>query len=137
MTPRRLRRAAAIAVLVVSGCGTTPGTDGLRESFAEQLAANRYVSGVEREGDEFTFSGPGAEGGTATWRVHIDALLVEAQDDPMYSYKGTVRSSWYSDGQLVEPAGRESNLPVPLIDNGLSQDCWALWNAESNRWEWE
>jgi hypothetical protein len=31
----------------------------------------------------------------------------------------------------------ESNLPIELLDNGVSQDCWAFWNPATNRWDWE
>jgi hypothetical protein len=37
----------------------------------------------------------------------------------------------------VEPLGKNSNLPVELMSNGLSQDCWAFWEKESSRWSWE
>lgn len=119
-----------------TGCGA-PGEQGLRDSFAEQLAANRFVNGFTRNGDELTFSGPGPEGATAKWRVQIDAAIVEAQDDEAQPYKGTVRSSWFADGQKIEPSGGQSNLPFELMSNGLSQDCWAFWDEAGKRWSWE
>ena len=40
--------AAALAVLAVAtACNNAPGEDGLRASFAEQLAANRFVRDFE------------------------------------------------------------------------------------------
>lgn len=84
-----------------------------------------------------TFSGAGAEGGTAKWRVHIDSALVEETGKPELPYQGTVRSSWYSDGQLVESRGRDSNLPIELTSNGLAQVAWAFWDASTKAWSWE
>jgi hypothetical protein len=126
------------ALLSLSACGPgTPGTDGLRDSFAAQLSANRFITDFQRNGDELTFSGPGAEGGVATWRVQIDSAVVEANDDPAQPYKGTVKSSWFSDNQPVVPRGSESHLPIELMANGLSQDCWAFWDEAETRWSWE
>jgi hypothetical protein len=138
-----LRQTPALAVIVAlltAGCGR-PAVEGLRDSFAQQLATNQFVKDFQRDGDNMTFSAPGAEGGIAMWRVHIDSAVIEPNDDPKTSatqpYKGTVKSSWYSDGQIVQPGGGESNLPFELISNGLSQDCWAFWDEVTERWSWE
>lgn len=129
---------AAFAITVAtSACTSAPATEGLRDSFAAQLAANRFVSKFERSGDNMTFSAPRPDGSPAVWRVHIDSATVEPQDDSRQPYKGTVRSSWFVDGQKVEVTGNESNLPLELLSNGLSQDCWAFWEAETKRWSWE
>jgi hypothetical protein len=69
--------------------------------------------------------------------VHIDSAVVEANDDPAKPFKGTVKSSWYSDGQIVVPKGRDSHLPTELMANGLSQDCWAFWDKATEKWDWE
>jgi hypothetical protein len=133
----------ALALVLMAGltaCGSAaPDTDSLRESFAMQVAANSFVTDFARDGDELTFTGPGPEGGTAEWRVRIDSAVVEANtDDPeQHPFKGTVRSSWFADGRQIEPSGSESNLPFELISNGVSQDCWALWDTEAERWGWE
>jgi hypothetical protein len=37
----------------------------------------------------------------------------------------------------VTPTATESRLPFELISNGLSQDCWALWQPDGKRWSWE
>jgi hypothetical protein len=133
-----LLRAPLILVLLASACGGgRPSASDLRDSFAAQLAANRFVSNVQPDGATITFSGLSAGGGVAAWRIVIDSAEVEPNDDPSLPYKGTITSSWYSDGQLVRPSGRESNLPVELTSNGLAQECWALWNSASARWEWE
>ena len=129
---------ALIAAVLSAACGGgAPGTDGLRESFAKQLAANPAVNDVKQDGDEITFSGPAAEGGVGMWRITIDSAMVEPNNDQALPYKGTVTSSWYSGGQIVRQSGRESNLPLELTSNGLGQSCWALWNSASSQWEWE
>jgi hypothetical protein len=133
-----LFRVALILVVLASACGDgRPSATDLRDSFAAQLAANRFVSNLQRDGDTMTFSGLAADGRVGAWRIVIDSAQVEPNDDPSLPYKGTTTSSWYSDGQLVRPSGRQSNLPVELTSNGLAQECWALWNSASARWEWE
>jgi hypothetical protein len=137
MTTRLLRLSPIlVTALAIAACGK-PGPDTLRDSFAQQLGANRFIKDFQRSGDEMTFSGPGAEGGVAKWRVHIDSAAIEPNEDAAQPYKGIVKSSWYSNDQLVRPRGRESNLPIELIDNGLGQECWAFWNKAANRWSWE
>jgi hypothetical protein len=130
--------AGIIIALTTAACGK-PGPDSLKDSFARQLSSNEFVRDFERSGDELTFSAPGAEGGTAKWRVRIDSAVVEAnaENPDTLPYKGAVKSSWYSDGQPVQPSGRESNLPIELMSNGLSQDCWAFWDKAAGRWTWE
>ena len=132
---RRLALAATVLFLTTA-CGA-PDAEGLRDSFAQQLSSNRFITGFQRAGDELTFSGPGAEGGTARWRVLIDSAVIEPNDDEAQPYKGTVKSSWFSDGQRVEPSGAESRLPIELTSNGLGQDCWAFWDKAAGRWSWE
>ena len=43
----------------------------LRDSFAAQLAANRFVSNVQPDGDTITFSGLAADGHVSAWRIVI------------------------------------------------------------------
>lgn len=128
-----------LVVVVLSGCADrAPGEEALRDSFAAQLEANEFVENVGREGDAITFVGPAAMGsGDGTWRIRIDSAVVEPNDDARFPYKGTVKSSWYSHEALVRPTGNQSNLPTELTSNGLAQECWALWNADAERWEWE
>ena len=126
----------AISGLTMTACGKPP-VQGLRESFAQQIEANRFVREFQRDGEELRFSGQGAEGGAGKWRVHIDSAVIDANDDPAQPYKGTVKSSWYLNDQIVLPSGRESNLPIELLANGVSQDCWAFWDEAAKKWDWE
>ena len=41
-------------VSFIVACTSTPPADGLRDSFAQQLASNKFVSGFERSGDNMT-----------------------------------------------------------------------------------
>ena len=132
-----IRRALiVVGTLTLAACAG-PNEDNLRDSFARQLQANRFVKDFQRSGNELTFSGPGAEGGVATWRVRVDAVIIEPTGRPDQPFKGTVKSSWYSDNQIVLSRGRESNLPIELIDNGLGQECWAFWDPATKQWGWE
>jgi hypothetical protein len=138
-TTTRLLRVAAVVALVAqftaAGCAK-PTVDGLRDSFAEQLKANRFVTDFQRNGDELLFSAPDGEGSPAKWRIHIDSSVIEAYRDETRPYKGTVKSSWFANGAAVVPRGRESNLPVELLDSGITQDCWAFWEKSTKRWDW-
>lgn len=136
MKIRVLQVTAVIAALTMAACGK-PGAEGLRESFAQQVASNRFIRDFQRKGEDLVFSGPGAEGGVATWRVHIDSAVIEPNGNPAQPYKGVVRSSWYSNDQVVRPSGSDSNLPIELMANGLSQDCWAFWVEATKKWDWE
>ena len=122
---------------VFSAACSRPDVQSLRDSFAQQVASNSAVKDFNRSGDDLTFSGPGVESDVAKWRVHIDSAVIESQKDGPMPYKGTVKSSWFVDGRRIEPRGRDSNLPIPLISNGVSQDCWAFWDKTAKRWSWE
>jgi hypothetical protein len=119
-----------------AACSGAPGEQGLHDAFAQQLGANTFVKEFQRNGDDMTFVGPGPEGGTAKWRVHIDSGVIESNDDAKMPYKGTIHSSWYADGQKIEPSARESHLPYELTSNGLSQDPWAFWDPAAKKWDW-
>ena len=134
----RLLPAILILALLPSACGGgRPGESDLKDSFVEQLIANSFVRDVQRDGDTITFSAPTAAGPAGSWRVTVDSAVIEPQDTEATPFKGTVTSSWYENGTLVQPQGRESQLPLELTSNGLAQECWALWNSASSRWEWE
>lgn len=136
------RLAAARLVLVLAAvfsaaCSGKPADADLRDSFAQQLAANTFVSGFQRSGDSLTFKAPRPDGTPSTWRVQIDSTAIAEESSKTQPYKGTVRSSWYVDGEKVDIKGSESNLPIELTSNGLSQECWAFWEADAKRWSWE
>ncbi len=121
--------ALILAALPLAACGGQPGVDSLRESFAQQVAANGFIRDFQQNGDELLFSGPDGAGGNAKWRIHIDSAVIEPNDAAnadKQPYKGTVKSSWYANDQPIRPAGRSSNLPIELMDKGVSQDCWAF-----------
>jgi len=126
----------AVLALAVAACSGKPSDGSLRDSFADQLKSNRAVKDYQRSGDDLTFTGPTLQGGTAKWRVHIDSVTIEGTGDDRAPYKGTVKSSWYADGQQIKPEGRESNLADELIANGLAQECWALWDPAGKKWGW-
>ncbi|MGE3958098.1 MAG: hypothetical protein AB7H96_15390 [Vicinamibacterales bacterium] len=123
--------------LTCIGCSSAPADATLRDSFARQLAANRFVSGFARNGDTMTFTGPAPDGTPAAWTIHIDSSAVEKRDNEKQPYKGTVLSSWSVNGEMVRITGGDSNLPIELTSNGLSQDCWAFWDAATGSWSWE
>ena len=125
------------ALLFAAACRNAPREDGLRDSFAQQLASNKFIAAFQRTGDDMTFRAPRPDGTPSTWRVHIDETAVEPQSNERQPFKGTLRSSWYVNGEKIEITGRDSNLPIELTSNGLSQECWAFWEANERRWSWE
>ena len=131
-----LAAAGVVLTLATTACGK-PGDRDLRESFEQQLAANKYVKDFQKNGEDLLFTGPGADGTTIKWRVHIDSAVIEDTTDAEKPYKGTVKSSWYAGDYKVEPERNVSNLPLELISTGLAQDCWAAWNKTTKKWEWE
>ena len=135
MTIRLLRGGWLLAAAMLTGCAT-PDAESLQESFAEQVEAVSSVYDFQRTGDALEFSAPDLTGADATWRVHIDSVVVEPQDDELYPYQGVVTSSWHANGELVEPDGVISFLPTEFLDQGIGQECWAFWEEESGRWDW-
>lgn len=123
--------------LLLTACSSAPAESGLRDAFAQQLAANKFLSTFERNGDTLTFKAPSPDGTPASWRVHIDSVKIEEQKSEKEPYKGTVLSSWFVNDQPVTITGADSNLPLELTSNGLGQECWALWDATSKKWGWE
>ena len=127
-----------VAALVIAACGNgEPTKDSLKDAFAQQLGSNKFVKDFVRNGDEMTFTGPGADGGTAKWRVHIDLVSIDQTESKSLPYKGLVDSSWYSDGRIVKSHGRDSMLPIELMANGLAQECWGYWDKQGKRWSFE
>ena len=81
MTRRALRLATALMIFAAAACGGAPDAGDLRDSFAKQVESNTFVRDFKQSGDDITFTGPGAEGGTARWRIHIDSAVVEETGD--------------------------------------------------------
>ena len=132
---RRAWAGTAAGLLLVVACAVQPGEVSLRDSFAERIASVDGVADFERAGDELTFSGPDGRGGTGNWRVRIDSAVLEPRDEPV-PYEGHILSSWYRDGELIEPLSSMSRLPDAFLDSGVAQECYALWDTESNAWDW-
>ncbi len=133
----RLLGSLLVLLALTTACNSAPPADGLRDSFAEQLAANKFIADFQRSGDNITFKGPRPDGTPSIWRVHIDNAAIEPQKDEKQPFKGTVTSSWFVNGEKVEITGADSNLPIKLTSNGLGQECWAFWEAAAKRWSWE
>jgi hypothetical protein len=127
-----------LAAAALPACGGhVPPERSLRDSFARQVAVNKFIADFKQNGDELTFAGPTAQGGRGQWRIQIDTATIESNTAPTQPYKGTIKSSWFIDGVRVEPSRTDSNLPIELTSNGLSQDCWAFWERDAQRWSWE
>ncbi len=133
----RLLTVLFLLPFITAACSSPPGDDSLRDSFAQQLAANTFISSFQRSGDNMTFTGPRPDGTPATWRVHIDSTRIDKQEQQAQPWKGTVLSSWYVDGNKIEITGADSNLPIELTSNGLGQECWAFWDPAAKAWGWE
>lgn len=134
---RIARAGLLVAICASAACGRSQ-SDLLRESFIQQLGANRFVKDLEPNGSELRFTAPGPDGEPSVgWRVMIDSVSVEENPDPAHPYKGVVKSSWFADDRPVVPRGTDSNLPLELMSNGLAQECWALWDPTARRWSWE
>ena len=125
-----------ISVLALAACAMQPGEINLRNSFAEQIASVDGVQDFERDGNKLTFSGPDGQGGMASWRVLIESTELKPGPDAHVPYEGHVVSTWWRDGELIEPLGTMSGLPTALQDSGIAQVCYALWDAELNAWGW-
>lgn len=133
----RLLGSLLVLLALTTACNSAPPADGLRDSFAQQLSANKFISDFQRSGDNITFKGPRPDGTPSIWRVHLDTATIEPQKDEKQPFKGTVTSSWFVNGEKVEITGADSNLPIELTSNGLGQECWAFWDAAAKRWSWE
>jgi len=129
-----------LAVLVLAscliGCNAEPGAASLKDSFALQIESIDLVGDFERQGDEITFVRLDGAGDRIEWRVVIESAVVEPQEDEAIPFKGTVKSSWTLNGRPVRVRGDVSGLPVWILETGISQDCYALWEAETESWGW-
>ncbi len=119
------------------GCGAplVSHADLLKTSFAEQIQGVTGVEAFARTGDELTFAYPNTDGEPVSWRVTIDSVVLDAEGEEPPA-KGDVFSSWYADGELVEFLGSMSRLPDPILETGVAQECYALWEVEVGEWGW-
>ncbi len=130
----RFRSVLLVVVPLLAACAVQPGEVNLVSSFGEQIAALEAVTDFEHDGNEMTFMGPDGEDGIASWRVRIESTeLVSSDERPL---EGHVTSSWYRDGEPVEMMGSMYTLPMAFFDSGVAQECYALWDEASNRWDW-
>ena len=136
--PRGLAAVVALTALagLAAACAPEPGEENLKASFAAQIEAVATVSAFERTGDELTFTEIREGESDVSWRVTIDSVTLEPRPDDAVPVQGNVVSSWYADGELIEPIGSIYTLPDEFYDAGLAQDCWALWDAERAAWGW-
>lgn len=132
----RLRNLLLVMVPVLGACAMQPGEVNLVTSFGEQLEAIEGVTDFEHDGNELTFMGPDGEGGIASWRVLVESTeLVSNEGRPL---EGHVASSWYRDGERIEPdySIMMSMLPNEFGEAGMAQECYALWDEAESRWDW-
>lgn len=130
--------ACLVVLLAVGGlgCGGGPGVESLRESFAQEIRVIDFVRDLELDGDDVAFVRPDGSGEDVSWRVHIDSAIVEPQDDEAMPYRGIITASWYANDRAVLSGGSTSELPLWILDAGLSQECWAFWELSTGRWDW-
>ena len=126
----------AAAAAGACAAAVEPTEDNLRASFSAQIEAIASVSGIERSGDTLTFAENREDGSTVQWRVTIGSAVIEEPAVEGAPTQGHVVSSWYADGEPIEPLGSMSRLPDAFLDAGIAQDCWALWDTDAGRWGW-
>lgn len=135
-----LRRTAVVlgSVVYAAACGSAPKSpaEALKTSFAEQVQVVVGIDAFDRVDDELTFAHPNSDGALVHWRVTIDSVAIELDNGEALPLKGNVLSSWYAEGELVEPLGSMSLLPDAFLDAGVAQQCYALWDTETGEWGW-
>jgi hypothetical protein len=109
----------------------------LRDSFVQQIASTAIVRDFRRDGDTVSFTARRGSQLDVKWRVHIDSVAIEHQAGEATPSKGIVKSTWYVNGEPIRPRGDQSDLPLPFLDNGLAQECWAVWDSRSYQWLWK
>lgn len=128
--------ALSLLTVALTGCTVEPNVDNLRASFVDQIRAIPLVDNLERNGDFISFTRQDGSGEEVDWRVHIDSAVLEPFADEATPYRGIVESTWHVNDAVVYPKGNISGLPMWILDQGLSQDCWAFWEAEAKVWSW-
>ena len=114
-----------------------PQAQQLRDSFVQQIVSTGIVRDFQRDGDTLSFTARYGNDLAAKWRVRIDSATVEPQTDGTTKNKGVVKSSWFVNGEPIRPRGSQSDLPLPFVENGIAQECWAFWDSSSHQWSWK
>ncbi len=109
----------------------------LKDSFVRQIAASGIVRDLQRDGDTVSFRARHVDELDAKWRVHIDAASIEPDAGGKGPDKGLIKSSWYVNEEPIPPRGDQSDLPLPFLDAGIAQECWALWDSTHRQWSWK
>ena len=126
-----------LSAWTLAGCRGANPEQQLRDSFIQQIASTPTVRDFQRHGDEVSFTLRYGEHPDAKWRVHVDSASIERAADGTVPSKGMVKSSWYADGEQIRPRGSQSDLPLVLLDRGIAQECWALWDKNGAQWSWK
>jgi hypothetical protein len=126
-----------LGALALAACGGATPEQQLKDSFVQQIVSSGFARDLQRQADEVTFTGKRAEKNDAKWRVRLDAATVENDQDGKTPRKGTVKSSWFVDGEQIRPRGDQADLPLPILDAGLAQECWAFWDKSAGKWSWK
>lgn len=131
--PRLLAAALVMTAAGLTGCAVEPNDTNLKDSFVAQIESVGGVSGMTRDGDTLTFSGPDGQGDTAQWQVQLDGVELVTEGE----LRGHIRSVWVRDGTPLEaPVGSMSFMPVPFLETGIAQDCYAIWDEDTRTWGW-
>ncbi len=131
--PLRFSLAFAATVLGLAGCAVEPDDVNLKDSFVAQIEGVGGVSDLTRDGDTLAFSGPDGQGGTARWEVRLDRVELVTEGE----LQGHVSSVWVRDGTPLDPpVGTMSFMPVPFLEAGIAQDCYAIWDDDTKTWGW-
>jgi len=109
----------------------------LKDSFAQQVASTPIVRDFQRSGDTLSFSARYGKQAGAKWRVHIDSATIQRRADGTTKDKRVVKSSWYVNGEPIQPRESQSDLPLPFLDSGIAQECRALWDSSAGQWSWK
>ena len=125
-----------LSALALVACGAAPEQQ-LTDSFVQQIASSGIVRDFQQNGDEVLFVANYGERLDAKWRVHVDSTSIERDPDGTTPHKGVVKSSWYVNGEQIRPRGDQSDLPLAFLDQGIAQECWALWDKSNNQWSWK
>ena len=126
-----------VSAFALAGCRDPNQDQLLRDAFIQQIASTAIVRDLQQSGDDVTFSARYGEQLDAKWRVHIDSATIEHEGDGTTPHKGTVKSSWYVNGEHIRPRGSQSDLPLPFLDAGVAQECWAFWDKGTKHWSWK